>query len=233
MVKGEKERDKNKLAKSLFSKLAENYDKISKIVTKGRDTHWRNKVVYELSRLRSGKVLDIGTGTGEIPLMLHKKNRKLDIIGIDISKEMINIAKAKAKNTRKIKYMEGRAGHLDFEDNTFDAVVSAFSLGNFENIGDVISEAHRVLKENGKLVLLDINKRSNSIPKQLSNLYHVFSVAPVMDMRTKEELYAYVKKGMFDVDRHVVEGIVKNANFRNVKVKQITLGTAFILTAVK
>lgn len=110
------------------------------------------------------KILEIGCGIGSIVSDLSGKG--YDITGIDISSQAIEYG---LKKYGDIKLHVQPAEHLQFEDRTFDVVLS-FDL--FEHIAQVdahISEVNRVLKQNGFYLLQTPNKYSNVI---FETIYH-------------------------------------------------------------
>ena len=98
------------------------------------------------------KLLDIGCGEGYVARLLIKKNPKL-IIGVDISKKMIDLANESAKDKR-LKFYRGNIKKLDFPDKSFDIVLGVFVF-NYLSINEMkksMSEVFRVLKPSGKFI---------------------------------------------------------------------------------
>jgi len=142
-----------------------------------------NKIMEEaIGNLKGKVVLDAGCGNGFfIPNLLKGKPKK--VIGIDISKWLIEIAKRKitAKNVEF--YQMDLTKKLDFEDNFFDVVVSYNVLQEIKNISTPLREMRRVLKQNGRLVI------SITHP-----LYHLFvSGLETKDLPIFEALRRYAK----------------------------------------
>ncbi len=115
-----------------------------------------------------GKVLDVGCGSGALGIAVGKRNPKAEIIGIDRwGKEYASFSKnlcesnAKAEGVRRISFRQGDATHLDFPDETFDAVVSNYVYQNIP--GDrqqYLLETLRTLKKGGTFALHDIFSKS-------------------------------------------------------------------------
>ena len=115
-----------------------------------------------------GKVLDVGCGSGALGIAVGKRNPRAEIVGIDRwGKEYASFSKAlcesnaKAEGVSRISFQQGDATHLDFPNETFDAVVSNYVYHNIP--GDrqqYLLETLRTLKKGGTFALHDIFSRS-------------------------------------------------------------------------
>src|SRR3989338_3353560 len=132
--------------------------------------------VSKISKLiKNGKefrILDIGTGTATIPIMLCKKNKNVFVTALDYSEEMLKIAKKKIKNNKiesRISLIKANAEKkLPFKDKSFDIVISHHTLHHLSNIEMLLKESLRVCKINGKVIIKDLIRPKN---KFLINLY--------------------------------------------------------------
>lgn len=154
----------NKIEK-MFDSISKEYDFLNKILTLGKDA--KNK--KEIARLVEGKnprkVLDIATGTADIPILLSKIN-DCEITGVDISKKMIEVGRKKIKNKNlknKITLEIGKAEKLKYDSDNFDVVTICFGVRNFQYLEDSLKEAYRVLKNSGSLVIYETSTPKNII----------------------------------------------------------------------
>ena len=100
-----------------------------------------------------GKVLEVAVGTG---LNLPFYDAGLDVVGIDLSPEMIAIGRIRALEAgRDVDLKVGDAHHLEFADGTFDTVVATYALCNIPDPDQALGEMHRVLRSGGRLVMVD------------------------------------------------------------------------------
>ena len=106
-----------------------------------------------LLRQASGKVLEIAVGTGK---NLQYYSRGCRIIGIDVSREMLNVARKRAARlSADISFLLGDAEALPFSDHGFDTVVSSLSTCTFPNPVAALKEMARVCRIDGKILLLE------------------------------------------------------------------------------
>jgi len=112
--------------------------------------------------IRRGRVLDIGTGSGRLAMELARaKNTDFHITGLDISKDMLELAKqniTRAGLSDRIELVEGNADSLPFLDGSFDLVISYASLHHWVNPETVFAEVQRVAGNNGVVIIRD-NRR--------------------------------------------------------------------------
>lgn len=112
------------------------------------------KLLEESLGPRPQHILDVGTGTGVIALLLAEMGHK--VTGIDLAEEMLARAREKAKRANlPVDFKSGDAENLPFEENVFDAVVNRHVLWNMPNPERAVSEWARVVKPGGKLVVID------------------------------------------------------------------------------
>jgi len=112
--------------------------------------------------IRSGRVLDIGTGSGRLAIELAKaRGVNFEITGLDISPEMLKKASENAREAGaedRVKFVPGSAAELPFPDRHFDLVISYASLHHWEKPVAVLDEAYRVTANNGAIIIRD-NRR--------------------------------------------------------------------------
>ena len=132
-----------------YSHLAKQYD--------SRWSFYVNATIGEtLNRLeinQGERILDLGCGTGVLIQRLLQVSPEIEIVGIDTSAEMLEIAKQKLPESVELKL--GSADNLPFVSNYFDIVVSTSAFHFFRDPSQALQEAKRVLKPNGRLVITD------------------------------------------------------------------------------
>ena len=134
-----------------YDKQANNYDRM-----------WRRYIARTLGFLKaaisfrsSDKILDIACGTGEFECRILREHPDQQMIGIDISENMLNFAREKCRAYPNAAFLKADASALPFPDQTFDLAISANSLHYFAKPGASLAEMRRVLLPKGSLVILD------------------------------------------------------------------------------
>lgn len=146
--------------REMFSGIAAKYDFLNHFLSVNTDKRWRRLVSQKLKDVlenENASVLDVACGTGDLSLELQKAG-KAKVFGTDFCRPMLEIASYKnQKNSVKIPYVEADGMNLSFADSNFDAVTIAFGLRNFSNWQHGLIELHRILKQGGKLVILEFS----------------------------------------------------------------------------
>lgn len=153
------EGSKKEQVREMFDNISHRYDFLNRFLSFGIDKGWRKRAVKILKAHNPKNILDIATGTGDFALaMLALKPEQ--IIGVDISEGMLEKGreKLKKKKIENIRLETGDSEDLQFEDNSFDAVIVAFGVRNFENLEKGLSEMKRVLKPDGIALILEFSQ---------------------------------------------------------------------------
>ena len=148
-----------------FNKIAHRYDDWYRTKT-GRYVDRTEKwLVFSMLRSRGGKALDLGCGTGNYTLEL--KRRGFDVIGLDASEGMLEIARSKG-----LECVKGDAYSLPFPDESFNLVLSVTMFEFIHEPEKVLREIHRVLKPGGEVLIGTMNGRSSwFLFKRLKSLF--------------------------------------------------------------
>ena len=145
------------------------------------------RAVSSFCALRGGevKVLDMACGTGDVSIALRRKG--LDVVGADISENMLALARKKAPG---IDFRYGDASELPFADGSFDAVTIAFGIRNFDKRAQCIRELHRVLKDGGMLAIAEFSIPRNRLWRGIYTLYFK-NILPAVGRLVSKQAYAY------------------------------------------
>lgn len=171
-----------------FDKIARDYDRMNHLMTAGLDRRWRKSAVQGLH----GKVLDVACGTGDMAVELLRQG--CSVTGVDLSKEMMAIAKRKAPQAE---YSLADVERLPFGDASFDAVTCAFGVRNFVHLEQGLHEMLRVLKPGGRMVILELATPDSSLIRPFYNLY-TRRIIPWLGQRLagSREAYTYLPRSI-------------------------------------
>jgi len=222
---------------SMFDNIAHRYDFMNHFLSLGIDRIWRRKAVHSLKAIEPKVILDIATGTGDFAIALLKLKPK-KIIGMDISKGMLEVGKKKMQD-RKIDHIidmqHGDSENLPFEDGTFDAVTVAFGVRNFENLKQGLSEMLRVTRSDGKIVILEFSKPKKFPIKQSFAIYSKY-VIPFFgkNIAKDENAYAYLPESVsvFPEGKEFTD-ILSELGYKSVKAQTVSGGIATLYSGTK
>ena len=162
----------------MFNEVPQRYDLMNRILTFRMDEMWRRKTVTECLKNYPSKVLDLCTGTGDLALRLAKKaDGSIEVIGVDFSEPMMEVARKKAlkKSINNIRFVYGDVAELPFPSNHFDSIGIGFAFRNLTyknpNTRKYLSEILRVLKKNGRFVIVETSQPENMLMRKLYHFY--------------------------------------------------------------
>ena len=231
------EQSKKEEVTSMFDNISARYDFMNHFLSFGIDRIWRRKAVKALQEIQPKVLLDIATGTGDFAIALLKLKPE-KIIGLDISKGMLEVGKKKMVE-RKIDHIidmqHGDSENLPYEDGCFDAVTVAFGVRNFENLEQGLSEMLRVTRNGGKIAILEFSKPKKFPVKQTFQWYSKY-IIPFFGKRIAkdEKAYAYLPESVsvFPEGKEFTD-ILEKIGYRSVTAKTLSGGIATLYTGLK
>jgi demethylmenaquinone methyltransferase/2-methoxy-6-polyprenyl-1,4-benzoquinol methylase len=237
--------DKQQRIQWMFSDIAATYDRLNHLLSLHLDHHWRKKAVESAMIEPEQTLLDLCCGTGDLAYAFARKQPNLSqIIGLDFSEPMLAIAKNKYSrliSARKIcksinfKWLCANAQDLPFPDLTFDRVSCAFGIRNLQNLPQGLQEMYRVLKPNGKAVVLEFSLPKNPALAWIYNL-HFRLVIPFLGsiISGNRSAYHYLPQSVIRFfTKEQLETLLIQAGFADVKIETLTGGTVLLIVANK
>ena len=219
-------RTKAERVRGMFGRIVPRYDPMNRLMTLGLDRSWRREAA-RLAAPAGGRVLDVGTGTGDLALAVLDAGAR-QVVGLDFVDAMLAVARRKADRSghaRDLTLVQGDALRLPFADRAFDGVVNGFVLRNVEDVPTFFREAARVIKPGGRLVCLEITHP----PRGLAPLFHVYfdRLVPIVGALVTGEssAYRYLPASLGPLpDVEALAGLVRAAGFGKVRYRRLSLG---------
>lgn len=220
----------------MFDRIAHRYDLLNRLLSFRQDVVWRNKLARFLPERENLAILDVATGTGDVLISLLKKSKKNKIsksIGIDMAEKMLEFGRQKLKRIKldeKIELHHGNATEIQFNPGTFDVATISFGIRNVNNLDLGIQNMHKVLKTNGRILILEFSLPDNFLLKKLY-LFYFRKILPLIGGIISGDRYAYNYLNQsvesFLYGDNFCEVLRRNG-FKNVKYHTLTFGIASI-----
>ena len=217
--------------KNIFESISSEYDFMNDLMTFKNHLKWK-KEIAEIAKYSSPKkILDIATGTGDIAINLSKiKGSKIE--GVDVSGNMLKIARKKIDELKidNIVLKTCEAENLVFEDNHFDIVSIGYGVRNFSNLEKGLSESYRVLKKDGKLIILETSIPENLIIRFMYTIItsiYIPLIAFIFSGKTKAYLYLLDSTKKFPPKKKFIEMLYRTG-FEKVETRKKLYGASTI-----
>jgi demethylmenaquinone methyltransferase/2-methoxy-6-polyprenyl-1,4-benzoquinol methylase len=149
---------RDQAVKGMFDRIAGRYDLLNRIISFKLDNWWRKQAIDSAMQGHAPRIIDLGTGTGDMIFSAANSTKAPRLVGLDFSLNMLQLAQSKRREAESssVNFIQGSAMASPFKNATFDGAMSAFVLRNVSDLELFFSEAHRVLKPGGRLVTLDM-----------------------------------------------------------------------------
>ena len=192
-------KDKTSLVQEVFTNVSENYDLMNDLMSFGFHRLWKKKLVEMMNIQKSEKIIDVGSGTGDLIKLILKKNYDVSIYSVDLNIQMLKQSKKKLnkKEINKIHFIHSNAEKLPFENNFFDKYVISFCLRNVTYIEKTLNEAFRVLKPGGIFYCLEFSMPTSSLLNTIYSKYKKRIIPFIGDKVAKnKKAYRYLEESI-------------------------------------
>ena len=227
---------------SMFDNIAPTYDISNRVLSMGIDILWRKKACdlafnfYNNQKI--DKIVDVACGTGDMIIYWQEQANKSNInikniIGIDPSVGMIEVAKNKLPN---IEFIEAGAEKLSLENESVDILSISYGIRNVVERQIALQEFNRVLKKDGLLVILEFAKSDDSaIINTIRDLY-MKKILPVIGgmISKNREAYEYLPQSIDNfLSQNMLRKELENNNFEVIYLKGFSLNISSLFIARK
>ena len=229
---------------SLFDRIAGKYDFLNHLLSLNIDKYWRRRAVRCINHdatkdaAQPTYILDVAIGTGDLAIEIMRQQKADEIVGIDLSEQMMRIGLdkvAKAGLSERIRFMKASALEMPFEVGSFDAVTCAYGVRNLSDLDAGLREMHRVLRPGGQLMILEFTYPSNRLIAWTYDLYFTHILPAIGRLLSGDKTaYNYLNRSVktFVNASHMHEHL-NSAGFQKIQSTPLTFGISTIYTARK
>ena len=230
----------NLTIEQLFDDIAPNYDRMNHLMSFNADRRWRRVSVRHIADTSGPlQVLDLATGTGDFAIAIAQKlSAGGHVTGIDLSEKMLELGQGKViveGLSERVTLLRGNAERLPFADSSFDRVSVAFGVRNYEDLNQGLSEACRVLRRGGKLVVLELSYPDNRFLLWCYKLY-ALKVLPWLGSLISGDraAYTYLPESILRFPKGAeFTTLLRAAGFGHVTETKLTFGVCRMYIAEK
>ncbi len=233
--------DKHDRVRAMFGAIARRYDLNNRVHSFWRDQAWRRFAVSAANVQPADRVLDVACGTGDLTLAFATRSPAAQVVGVDFTPEMLQLATPKTRKIRnldpaRVSFEQGDAMDLRFDDASFDVLSIAFGIRNVQEPDRALAEFFRVLKPGGRLIVLEFDKPTNPLAAWGNALYcqRIMPITATLLAGDHSGAYRYLPKSVsaFATSAELAAAI-ESAGFEDVTPKKLTMGVCACTRAIK
>ena len=194
------EQDKKEQVREMFDRIAPAYDRLNHTLSFQIDKLWRRHVVRIVRRMQPRRILDVATGTGDLALAMARRMRGVQVLGVDLSENMLAEARRKATACgldERVVLSLGDAERLEVADASVDVVTVAFGVRNFGDLGAGLREIARVLKPGGTFLICNESNGDTDKDEKWTEIIGGMTIYKDAELKTYLE-----QAGFHDVQIH-------------------------------
>lgn len=227
-------RERATYVQKMFTRIAGRYDVMNRLMTFGQDLSWRKEVIRRAAIHPGNRVLDLGSGTGDIALEIHAHQPDAWPLAADFTVEMMRVGQ-KRPNGDALDWCATDALNLPYANESFDAVVSGFLMRNVSDLPRALAEQRRILKPGGRIVILDTTRPPENLLAPFIRI-HLNTVIPTLGklITGESEAYTYLPdttKGFLRAEELAMR--MSDATFSGIGFKRVMFGTIAIHWGMK
>ncbi len=215
----------------VFSRVASKYDIMNDLMSFGIHRIWKDAMMDWLAPRPGQKLLDVAGGTGDVSFRFIKRAGQARATVCDMTESMLVEGRKRAQADSladSLDWVVGDAMALPFGDNSFDVYTISFGIRNVTRIADALSEARRVLRPGGRLMVLEFSRIPNDLIRKVYDLYS-FKIIPRMGqvVANDHDSYQYLVESIRKFpDQQTFAAMIRQADFGNVSCRNLSMGIA-------
>lgn len=232
--------EKHDYVRGMFDAIAPRYDLLNSVLSLRLHHGWRRVAAAQANLPVGGVALDVCTGTGDLAFELARRVGKTGhVVATDFSFPMLRLGAVKGQRrtaTRNVVRMAlADTQALPFADNTFDASTVGFGIRNVADIQQGIREMARVVRQGGRVVLLEFNQPGSPVFAALYRAYS-FRILPLLGgmISGRRSAYEYLPSSVAAFhSREAISAMMNRAGLSDIRVTDLMFGTVVVHCGVK
>ncbi len=217
--------------RKMFAGISSRYDILNHVLSLGRDMSWRR---FAVSRLPSGMILDVCSGTGDVAIEASKRDK---VISSDFCLDMLVLCNMKLKERRikRVSCIQNDAENLSFKDGSFDGAIVAFGIRNVADIRKALSEMRRVVRRGGRIVVLEFSQPENRLFRRMYFFYFQKLLPLIASAVSKKSgPYSYLPSSVMAFPkREDFIVLMKNSGIKDIEFYDLTFGIVTVYVGSK
>ncbi|MFN3955589.1 MAG: bifunctional demethylmenaquinone methyltransferase/2-methoxy-6-polyprenyl-1,4-benzoquinol methylase UbiE [Pararhodobacter sp.] len=216
----------------VFTRVASKYDVMNDLMSLGIHRIWKDAMMDWLAPHPGQSLLDVAGGTGDVAFrFLARAGAGASATVLDMTESMLIEGRKRAEaesRAEALDWVVGDAMALPFADNSFDTYTISFGIRNVTRIPVALSEALRVLRPGGRLMVLEFSQLPNAALQRLYDLYS-FNVIPAMGQAVAgdRDSYQYLVESIRRFpDQEAFAAMIREAGFEQVRYRNLSMGIA-------
>jgi demethylmenaquinone methyltransferase / 2-methoxy-6-polyprenyl-1,4-benzoquinol methylase len=220
----------------MFDRIARRYDALNRLLSMGLDIGWRD---YLARLAQQGPVLDVACGTGDVALALLRRHPDWEVIGLDPTPGMLEIARRKStpaanRGGSPPTYALGAAEAIPYPACRFGTVTIAFGIRNVDDRPAGLREMARTLAPGGRLLVMEFGDPPNRWMRRLHAFYMNRLLPRIAGWFSEREAYRYLvesTQAFPSAERFCA--MMSEAGLEQVRVHRLTLGVVNVYVGEK
>ncbi|NUQ66448.1 MAG: ubiquinone/menaquinone biosynthesis methyltransferase [Pirellulales bacterium] len=209
----------------LFTAVAPRYDFVTRALSLGRDAAWKRRLVESLPSHAAPFCVDLACGTGDVSLLLAEKYPRGTILGLDLTRGMLDIAERRSRFAH-VRFEQRDMGATGLDDSSVDIVTGSYALRNAPSLGLVLTEIRRVLRRGGVAAFLDFSRPPGKAAQLMEYwLLKAWGSFWGLALHGNAEVYAYIAESLREFpDRIGLRRSIREAGFEVLGSRRFYLG---------
>ncbi len=222
----------------MFDAIARRYDILNRTLSAGFDRGWRREALASLELTGRERLLDICTGTADIPVAARTHRVASHVVGVDFSGEMLRVGLAKVRRAgldSSVQLIRADATRLPLPDKSFDAATVAFGIRNVERPREACAEMSRVVRPAGRVAILEFGMPRRAWLKSLYRWYFTQLLPRIGSaVSGHASAYSYLPESVrvFPPPEEFCR-MLASAGFDDVEARPLTAGIVYLYTGRK